>query len=357
MIVVVNSKITDQRFYNFVRYNLNNDDRLSVAKYCFASFAPLAPIVSKFIFHLDLAEFGHRQQELQAWLEQVLPKDKLSIHWTRCNNIVDWRNACAEIDAVGDDIIFPATWEDHIFWDCDIKRLQEGIELIKNDPDVNACVLTSHYPECMRYAVAKGAVLIEPGNYAVYEGHDDSGLRIMKLDFFKWQLTHEQDLNKLVFRVENFMSPPGPITRTYQPMKEQFRHFDGYSHVGIGGDIVAPLEIPPGFFTGMTVRYGFDDYDENAININPLLPLRTVDGVNGVDYKFMLKDMPAFWQEHIKEIVVADNIINQLLIIARNQYYISMSQINFDSAYGLFNDAHSAVPIHWVDNHMRLTTE
>lgn len=357
MIVFVNSKITDQRFYNFARYNLNSDDRLSVAKYCFASFAPLAPIVSKFIFHLDLAEFGDRQQELQDWIEQVLPQEKLSLHWTRCNNIVDWREAARELDSIDDDIIFPATWEDHIFWDSRIDQLSQGIEYIKNDPDINACVLTSHYPECMRYARARGGILIDDGAYAVYEGPDDSGLRIMKVDFFKWQISHEQDPTRLVFRVENFMHPPGPWTRTYQPMKEQFRHFDGYSHVGIKGDVVAPLDIPTGFFSGgMTIRYGFTDYDPTAVNINPMLPLRTMDPA-GTDYKFVLEDIPAFWHPFIKEIVVADGIDNTAMVAARNQHYTDQAQINFNSCYGVFSDERSAVPVEWVANHMRLSTE
>jgi len=46
------------------------------------------------------------------------------------------------------------------------------------------------------------------------------------------------------------------------PTKEQFRHFDGYAHVGIGADYAPPLEIPPGFFEqSITIKYGFDEND------------------------------------------------------------------------------------------------
>ena len=56
MIVWFNCKITDNRLNpeNIERYNLRNDNRFDVARYSFASFAPLAPLVSKFIFNLEL---------------------------------------------------------------------------------------------------------------------------------------------------------------------------------------------------------------------------------------------------------------------------------------------------------------
>ena len=73
MIILVNSKITDQRFYNFMRYNLQNNSRFDVARYCFASFAPLDPLVSKYVFHLDLDEFKSRQNEMESWIKSVLP--------------------------------------------------------------------------------------------------------------------------------------------------------------------------------------------------------------------------------------------------------------------------------------------
>jgi hypothetical protein len=351
MIILVNSKITNARFYNFVRYNLNNDSRFDVARYCFASFAALDPLVTKYVFHLDLAEFSPRQEEMERWIMSTLPKDKVIIHWQQCNTAAEWRTAAEEINSLHDDLIFPATWEDHIFWDSDIETISEGIVHLYNDPAANACVLTSHYPECMRYAVAWGGELMDSGNYARYNHVDDSGLRIMKLDFFNWHMTQLRE-GMRIFRVENFVSEP-PMTRTHQPMKEQFRHFDGYSHVGIDGVVVPPLDIPQGFFDhAVTVRYGFDDYVEGAVNINPTKPLRTADA-KGFDYNFMLEDIPAFWKPYIKDIVIADNIDQEKMRQARNQNYLAMAHINFTSAYGVFNDSQSAVPESWTKQILR----
>jgi hypothetical protein len=194
--------------------------------------------------------------------------------------------------------------------------------------------------------------LSECGKYASRFVFDDSCLRIMKREFLDWYIEHDQDPNKTIFRMEQFLPPPGPANVIYQPMKEQFRHFDGYSAVGIGGDIVAPLGIPPGFFErNVVVRYGFDDYDVNAVNINPLKNLRTVDS-QGTDYKFSLNDIPAFWKPFIKEIKIAEAVDEVELNSARDQHYIDMTRINFTSGYGVFNETQRTVPLDWIKNHL-----
>jgi len=351
MIFFINSKITDSRLFKWQRYNLKNDDRLNIAKYCFASFAPLEPLISVFIFNLDLAEFGDRKQELEDWILKVLPKEKVVFKWSRCNNIQDWRDAVELMSPLEDPVIFPITWEDHIFWDSNTDIITEGLSLIENDSSVNASILASHYPECMKYAIARGGQLTPSGNFVVYSGPDDSGQRIMKREFFNQHVANPQDPNKVIFRVEELSTPPGPITKIHQPTKEQFRHFDGYSHVGIEGDVVPPIDIPPGFFEGnMIIRYGFDDYDANAVNINPLRNLRTMDP-NGVDYNFAIEDIPAFWKPFIKEIQVADNIDTHVMQVARDKHYADMTNISFSSCYGIFNEK-SAVPADWIGNHM-----
>ena len=56
MIIWFNCKITDVRLnpQSIVRYNLRNDNRFDVARYSFASFAPLEPLTTKFIFNLEM---------------------------------------------------------------------------------------------------------------------------------------------------------------------------------------------------------------------------------------------------------------------------------------------------------------
>lgn len=356
MIVLFNSKITDDRLWKYDRYNLRFDNRLDVAKYCFASFAPLEPLVSAFIFYLDLAEFGERKQELQDWIESVLPEEKVVIYWHRINDINEWREVGNTLSSIDDDLILPAaSWEDHIFWDSSLDVLTQGMKLILEDPAVNATLPISHYPEQMRYAYSRTPSIGELtpcGNYVIYTTPDDQPHRIMKREFFNHYLNQPHEPTKLLYRIEQFFQIPGEINRLYQPTKEILRHFDGYSNVEIKGDVVPPIDIPPGFFDkSITIRYGFDDYDPTAVNINPLKPLKIVDPDHGTDYRFTLEDIPMFWKPYIKNIEIADNVDHTAMKIARNNYFKEMINLRCVTAHGIF-DQSTTVPEHWIKNHL-----
>ena len=74
---------------------------------------------------------------------------------------------------------------------------------------------------------------------------------------------------------------------------------------------------------------------------------------NGVDYRFCLEDIPAFWTPFIKNVVVADNIDRDSMRLARNTYYEDMTRVNFSNApFGVYNDAGPKIPLEWLKNHM-----
>jgi hypothetical protein len=99
MIIWFNCKITDVRLSTWKRFHLREDDRFDVARYSFASYAPLEPLVKKFIFNLELADAcAGRKDEMEQWLRGIFPADKLSIHWHRCDNSPQWREVQAEMD-------------------------------------------------------------------------------------------------------------------------------------------------------------------------------------------------------------------------------------------------------------------
>ena len=360
MIVFFNCKISDIRLTPQPRYNLRNDNRFDVARYSFASFAPLAPLVSKFIFYLEMAD-GHAGQEaeMQQWLEEVLPKEKLSLHWHRCNNIAQWREAAVEIDAIDDNLIFPAGNEDHIFMDSNTEVFRRGLELISNDPDPAAVLMTSHYPEGIRSSHYYKGELSACGNYVSYTFGNNDALRVMKKEFFNWYLDQVKDPNMLIFRTEHWNNIILPTNKIYIPTKEQFRHYDGYAHVKIGPGVVPPLEIPNGFFTdlGMTIKYGFDVRDNNAVNINPLAnALYSADPVNGTDYKFTLDDLPAFWRPHIRQCIKAPYIDNDAMRVARDQHFYDMTKVDIDWHHvGVKFDQSNLSPAKWIQNHMLVT--
>ena len=346
MIIWFNCKITDQRLnpQSIVRYNLRNDNRFDVARYSFASYAPLEPLVTKFIFNLELAdEHVGREQEMEDWLYKIFPKEKLSIHWFRANNIAQWKEVQEEINAIGDNLIFPQGNEDHIFMDSNIEIFKKGLELIQQDSNPFSTFMTSHYPENIRasqYPPFKPEYS-DCGNFISYELVNNDAIRVMKKEYFDWYINQVSDPNAFIFRSEHWNNINIVNNRLYAPTKEQFRHYDGYAHVGIGPDTCPPLDIPAGFFNGMTIRYGFDDYQEGAVNVNPTKNLRTADETSGVDYKLVLDELPAFWKNHTKQIISADNLDERELNKAYDLHLLekTRTRVNWHHVGALFDDS------------------
>ena len=356
MIIWFNCKITDQRLnpqYK-IRYNLRDDDRLDVAKYSFASYVPLEPLVSKFIFNLELADAcAGREQELEAWLRKILPENKLDIRWYRCDQPEQWQGILDEMDAQGETLIYPAGNDDHIFLDHDINTFKQGLELISQDPNPYAVFMTSHYPESIRAAHYYDGTLSDDSNFVSYYMHNNDAIRVMKVEYFKWYVETAKNYNLKAFKTEHWNNVGLQRNKIYVPTKEQFRHFDGYPHVYIGPETCPPLEIPTGFFDGMTIRYGFDEREPNCVNINPRTEdLYTVNPKSGTDYKFTLNTLPAFWRGYIKEIISAPGIDVKDLDYHYDLYLLDLIRINsvWNHVGAEFNDTNRP-PSSWINNH------
>jgi hypothetical protein len=355
MIVWFNCKISDIRPNPQPRYHLRNDNRFDIARYSFASFKPLEPLVSKFIFNLEMADgHAHQQQEMEEWLTGLFPAEKLSLHWHRCNNITQWQEVQKEINAIDDPLVFPAGNEDHIFMDSDSLLMIKAKIAIKKINDPAAVFMTSHYPESIRAAYEFNGIPITD-NLIRYSAGNNDALRIMKKEFFNWYIAQIKDPEMFLFRTEHWNSVVLPNNLIYVPTKEQFRHFDGYAHVGIGPDYAPPLEIPPGFFEkNITIKYGFNEHDKDCVNINPCTEtLYAADG-QGTDYKWTLKDIPAFWKPYIKDIIVAPGIDEDAMAAARDKNLLVMSRLTFDWPHmGLKFDESNYPPVEWLNPHMQ----
>jgi hypothetical protein len=118
-------------------------------------------------------------------------------------------------------------------------------------------------------------------------------------------------------------------------------------------NVVSPLEIPLGFFErNIRIRYGFDDIDPSATNINPLLPLKTEVRDKGVDYKFTIDDIPLFWKPFISSIEVSPTADLNALKIARDKHYLDVMFARHESHHGKFEGVDQAM-IHYMKNHMK----
>ena len=331
MIVWFNVKITDDRKGQvFSRIGLPEFTRFDIARYGFASFLALEPLVSKYIFTILVSDgFAGREVEMAEWIKSTFPADKTRLEFNRCETIDAWERMKPEFDATNDDTIYFAGNDDYVFVDHSIDRWKSGLEAIKLDQDPRAIFWMCHYPESLNFAVAHGAAITPDANFLTYSDVTAIGMQVLKIN----HLYEYIDVNKPLaaaasppkeayFRLDCVHQCPG-VSKIYTPTKEVVRHFDGYWLHGKTSRECPPIIIPPGFFEGeMIIRYGFPDRDNSCVNINPLSNLFIIDPINGTDFKFTLDDIPLFWKSRIKEIRIADNINYAEMITARNHYYV-----------------------------------
>jgi len=91
----------------------------------------------------------------------------------------------------------------------------------------------------------------------------------------------------------------------------------------------------------MTIKYGNDQREEGAVNVNPQMESFFAEDGAGADYKFSLEDIPAFWQGHIKEVQTNPDCDQDQLMEARDAQLLKMSRIyaNWHHVGVVFDDS------------------
>jgi hypothetical protein len=340
MILFTNTLITDDnsRFsLNYNRGNLNVNNKLDIFKYSLASLAVAYPW-SKVILKISLDNiYKHRQQELEDFIKTEFKDFNLILEWKRneCQN--DWKQSYELLD---NNLIWFYCNHDHIFFDSKNDYLKNIANQIKNE---KLCSLQfSHWPENIRTA-KKGT------NYKIYDDHIsiestnfDSIQIITKELYHKWWFEGEFNHIKLprpdFFGIGLAEIKPVPTHRLIVPLKEICRHFDGYQHIypPIDNNQCPAIDIPIGFFENdIKIRYGYDDYKEGWININPKNPNYYAYDKSGVDYKFTLEDLPLVWKNRISTIDLNNNIDEEEIL----QYRLkSVLEMIFTSDYFIIDD-------------------
>jgi len=333
MIVLFNVKITDVRMgYPYTRGAwMPNPERFDVFKYCLASTAVLNPLVRKFAFYITLApELAHRQAELEEYIHSLFPKDKLHLVWQRCDFGRDWQQACDEILTDPDEIVWLACNDDHIFIDRNLDMVRSSVQTLDADPDPNAVVYYSHWPEQMRMSQHFNGQLTEDGNFIRFDWETFDGIMMLKADRLKRYWLQDYG-NALMFKVDYLGAHhgykcPGPV---YAPTREMVRHYEGYSHVGTGCDNISPpLYVPEGFFDNtMRVRIGYPERLDGWQNLYSAAEWLYNANPNGVEYRWCIDDIPLFWKDHIKDLDVnLDQNIGQLYQ-ARDAAFLAATRV------------------------------
>ena len=233
MKVLFNVKITDVRMgYPYRRAGwMPNPERFDVFRYCLASTAVLEPLVSKFIFCITLApELAHRQAELDDYLRSLFPADKLEVIWQRCDYGRDWKRICDQYLDDPDEIVWLACNDDHIFIDSNLDMVRSAINTLDADPDPNAVVYYSHWPEQMRMSKYYNGELTSDGDFIKFDWETFDGIMMLKADRLKHYWDRDYG-DAQMFKVDYLgafhgYKCPGPC---YAPTKEIVRHYEGYS--------------------------------------------------------------------------------------------------------------------------------
>jgi hypothetical protein len=336
MIVFYNVKITDVKMtwpYAGTVYDRASwfpvSNRFDIFKYCLASRAVLAPLVDKYIFYIDLAEFAPRQQELEQYMLSIFPQDKLEINWYRIDRTRQWREISEQFD--DDELIWYEGNDDHIFIDSNLDMVESAINWLMLDPDPNAVMYYSHWPEQMRMSLLHNGELIGDGDFIRFSWDTVDSLLLMKASRFKryWFETDCGEDN--MYRSDSLgwqygLKIPGPV---YAPTRELIRHYDGYSHVGkLLGTIAPPLYVPPGFFDcDMKVCVGYPERREGWQNLYSASErLYSIDS-HGHEARWCVEDIPLFWKEHISELDVNPDQDIHTLKQARDAAFLAMARI------------------------------
>lgn len=359
MIVFYNVKITDVKMtwpYQGTVYDraawFPVSNRFDIFKYCLASRAVMAPVVDKFIFYIDLAEFATQQSELLAYMESIFPKDKLEVHWHRIERTRDWRAVTSQF--ADHELVWYEGNDDHIFIDYNLDVVKAAQATLRADIDPNAVVYYSHWPEQMRMSMALQGQLTNDGNFVKFTWDTVDSIILMKGSRFKryWLETDCGEDN--IYRSDSLGWQYGfkiPST-VYAPTRELVRHYDGYSHVGtLLGTIAPPLYVPEGFFEGnMRVRVGYTERKEGWQNLYAAAErLYSIDP-NGHEARWCIEDIPLFWRDHISELDVNLDQDIHLLKQARNAAFLAMTRIPLKAhGYEFGSECH---PQSFFKNHL-----
>jgi hypothetical protein len=328
------------------RINLKSFSSFDVFKYSLASLA-VAYDWSKVIFRISLDDcYKNRQDELEQFIKSEFNKCDLILEWKRNEYQNEWKK---DYDLLDNNLIWYYCNHDHIFIDSSKDYLVSLVNDIRNEKLCS--VGFSHWPECVRtvkqgfhpYPLnlpAQSPTYNIQNNYVSVDSTNFDSIQIITKElYYSWWFDGNFNHIKLprpdYFGIGLAEIKPVPTHKTISPLKELCRHFDGYQHVQpvINNNQCPALDIPIGFFEDdIKIRYGYDDYKEGWININPKNPNYYAYNTTGTDYKFTLHDLPLVWKSKISTIdsnpqtdeeeMIQYRLKSVLEMIYTSEYYI-----------------------------------
>jgi len=251
MILLISSFVTNQRGYN--RYS-----RFDIFKYMLHSYKDI-PFSEIYLFILLDNEFIHNQENLTNYIYTTfsnLEKDKIHITYDRYYQQAQWMpfiNQLVEKHGENELVWFTQN-DDHIFVDFNMDILNEGLEILKNEPNKHKSIYFSHWPEIIRMS-GKYQQPILVGNYVKFELSLLDSIQIFNLKFLydifiecKWKTDHIR-IDTVLCDITSKVHDDNCLSHSiFVPLREMVRHFDGYDHVQMDRKACGPLVLPSNTF-------------------------------------------------------------------------------------------------------------
>jgi hypothetical protein len=319
MILLMNTFLTHPRM-TYQRGHVPGAGTLEIFLYTVASLAAI-PYWSAAIFHIRLDDFYQPYgPRIRDFIREEFGDRAIIYDW-RNERQSQWRETIGRLMALPDDLVWYSCNHDHVFMDYGLEGLDRILGALAAEPEARKSAYYSHWPEFCRVTRTQHPTdhtLRPDGVIAARFQHMDSIQIVSKPLLHSWWCEPDYGDRYLPRSDWEDVYQCSPF-RCFVPSRELCRHFDGYSHLF---DItsVPPLSIPPGFFEKqIKILYCSPERREGWVHVNPLYPhYRTVDP-EGVDYKWVLDDIPLFWKNRVAAIEIARWFDPPQLVEARNR--------------------------------------
>ena len=319
--------------------NYSMPKRIDIAKYTLASFAPYKWSHVLIRYELGDQEDKNKYESFDNYILKLFPK-AIIMH-ERSDSQADFRKSLEIIDGFNDQWIFYSGNNDQVLITSDTSLLEKLVK--KAESYINKykfiSVVYSHFSEFVNLPKAntpfnllfgQDLEIIEKNDLATVilrHNGDNSAIQIKNKNLLKHWFDSKDFGSARIIRSEDVRK--GNITHDQImviPNQQIGAHFDAYSHTK--GSLfetlsyqVPPLFIPNGFFDKkIKIAYGYDDYREGWVNINPSAKKYSFeDKRKGTDLKITLDDLPAFWKDRIIEIDINEKADKNILRAARDK--------------------------------------